>query len=337
MKKIIASLLSFSLLLSVLVGCQSEPEPEPVTMIWTYKDYKVEQFQNAGASYLLRELVDDPETADALFYIAIEDNGEGKEWPFEAYTATKSEKFGTQIYVDGEPYRDYIAATVTKEELTELVENESLVMQLTVPPRPEGYVETISDSLAATLAYDPQETYPIRVYTLNANMSSIYVGSLEAYVDRYDWSIWNPSLTPDGEMRDPGEARLDPPPYGITNDELKVYMDDLMKRYDLLGKYEGPLTHFDPSSGKMRPARDSNEEGYGGYMTADENENPYWLYYGWFETTATAEQILALAEDEDVLAVYPGLAWYLSIDHYVTTIKGNEVTSEFIKRTKAKD
>ena len=93
----------------------------------------------------------------------------------------------------------------------------------------------------------------------------------------------------------------------------------------MVGKYENV---------EMQPvlAQDINEEGYGGCTEANENENRYWLYYGWFETTATAEQILALAEDEDVMSIYPGVASYYEADYFVTTIKGDEVASELVKR-----
>ena len=309
MKKLLTLLLSILLLLPLFAGCQSEPEPEPeetgpTKMIWSYTDlvahdgvwwFKQPLDPNEGnCTERLQQLLDDPETDDALFQVMIENAYLKSEWKFEKRPMTRSDCF---FYLPQE--EEYFAATLTKEELLEVLKTHVAV--LTVPSRPEGYSEKISDSLAATLEYLPQETYQIRIGTQKA----------DPYGGLGHWTF------PDTDFE---EGWWTEDGYFLPDSETPEqipYLTALLERHGLLGA-------FDPEQILTPPDlhRNIDENGIDRYGTKEDG-----YCTGTIETNATKEQILALAEDEDVRTIFPGTDYYHSTEYFITGLEEGEPTT----------
>ena len=187
MKKIIALLISLSLLLSVLVGCQSEPEsePEPTTtyptstqnLIWGFRDRVLEGYQYTIAPNLSRAIKVANDLEDVL--ICVYFNAEVAEEYIEEWgTETYPVYLRDELECFGQKSDRYSAAALTLEQIKALEKYDpdgdgyGIVMRLYLPPRPNGYPNGISNDLAVALEYLQQESYLINKFSGNGEFVS---------------------------------------------------------------------------------------------------------------------------------------------------------------------
>lgn len=126
------------------------------------------------SSSIPTEVVDQfSKEADPLMKL-IDEYGEKKEKICKAGLAVQFEKLKEELAPEiqisavgdtSDMYQDDFTyyATLTREQIDQIVTLGHSMIRLGIPPRPSGYADKIADSLAAKMEYEPQETYFVRV------------------------------------------------------------------------------------------------------------------------------------------------------------------------------
>lgn len=196
----------------------------------------------------------------------------------------------TFIYSGSEPktYRLF-DARLTKEQIEMLGNAKEFPHQidLTIPPRPTGYEQKISDSLTAMLEYQPQETYYVRVNSVLCK--EIAYGNNE----------YNKDLIRKLKNEE------------ITQEFGDNFLADIRKRHGIEEVYIPYWTtgYWWPTKEKAIVKDYIGDWLVESYMTEDgEKETIY--SGGFFEAKLTKTQITELAKDSDVRSIYPAASEY---------------------------
>jgi len=173
-QKLLSLVLAAMLLLGVFAGCQNTPSeeapgeepstPETAKVVWNVNC-------EVGSLY---GLVHEDWMTDGLRYAFECEADDTMMFCIETYNLDSILSFLEEngaVPHEGNRYSystnkdlELVTAIITREQLEELEEISPLV-GLGGPDRPEGYSETISDSLAFTLEHLPRDSYRVMVFT----------------------------------------------------------------------------------------------------------------------------------------------------------------------------